>query len=139
MLFFSTVLESWNCNATQYLMKMTVSQASVTWLSELKNITTISLIFTLSLSSITPSISSLQTLSEDFVLLQQDQIVTTQTQSQLNSTKHKKSCVWHENYFTPPPPQTQCKQYLSCSWPNFYQTLKVGFWDQQPYYWPDFN
>ena len=26
-----------------------------------------------------------------------------------------------------PPPQTQCQQYLSCYWPDFDQTLKVGF------------
>ena len=32
------------------------------------------------------------------------------------------------------PPQTQCHQYLSCSWPNFTQTLKVGLWDQQQPY-----
>ena len=32
---------------------------------------------------------------------------------------------------TPPPPQTQCQQYLSCSWPDFNQTLKAGLWDQQ--------
>ena len=29
----------------------------------------------------------------------------------------------------PPPPQTQRKQYLSCYWPDFDQTLKVGSWE----------
>ena len=32
----------------------------------------------------------------------------------------------------PPPPlttQTQCRQYLSCYWPDFDQTLKVGSWE----------
>ena len=36
---------------------------------------------------------------------------------------------------TPPPTttttQTQCHQYLSYSWPDFNQTLKVGLWEQQ--------
>ena len=30
-----------------------------------------------------------------------------------------------------PPPQTQCHQYISCSYPHFNQTLKLGLWDQQ--------
>ena len=52
-----------------------------------------------------------------------------------------------------PPLETQCEQYLSCYWPNFAQTLNIGFWDQQEqenhhhhqqqqhlsYYWPDFD
>ena len=48
-----------------------------------------------------------------------------------------KSWVCHKNDFTPPPPtittthhhppQTQCHQYLSCSWPNFNRTLNLGF------------
>ena len=59
-------------------------------------------------------------------------IVTTPTQL--------KSWVWHENDFTPPitttihhppPPTTQCQQYQSYFWPDFKQTLKVGFQDQQ--------
>ena len=33
-----------------------------------------------------------------------------------------------------PPPQTQCHQNLSHSLPDFYQTLKVGLWDQQQQY-----
>ena len=46
------------------------------------------------------------------------------------------------------PTQTQCHQYLSCSCPDFNQTLKVVLWDQQQqqqhqqhliYYWPDFH
>ena len=35
--------------------------------------------------------------------------------------------------FTPPPPLpttlTRCWQYLSCYWPDFDQTLKIGSWD----------
>ena len=31
----------------------------------------------------------------------------------------------------PPPQQTQCHQYLSCSLPNFNQTLNLGLRDQQ--------
>ena len=33
----------------------------------------------------------------------------------------------------PPPPttQTQCQQYLSCYWPDFNQTLKLGSWDDE--------
>ena len=27
------------------------------------------------------------------------------------------------------PRQTQCRQYLSCYWPNFDQTLNVGSWE----------
>ena len=41
-------------------------------------------------------------------------IVKTPTQPTLHTTIH------------PPPTQTQCRQYLSCYWPDFYQTLKVG-------------
>ena len=49
-----------------------------------------------------------------------------------NSTSTQlKSWVWHENDFNPPPPQTQCHRYLSCYWPNFNQTLKLGSWDEQ--------
>ena len=58
-----------------------------------------------------------------------------------NSTSTQlKSWVWHENDFTPPitttihhppPPTTQCQQYQSYFWPDFKQTLKVGFQDQQ--------
>ena len=54
------------------------------------------------------------------------------------------SKVGHETDFTPPPPppppptthppHTQCHQYLSCAWPDFNQTLKVGLWDQQQPY-----
>ena len=29
------------------------------------------------------------------------------------------------------PPQTQSRQYLSCYWPDFDQTLKVGSWEHQ--------
>ena len=29
------------------------------------------------------------------------------------------------------PPGTQRQQYLSCYRPDFYQTFRVGFWDQQ--------
>ena len=29
----------------------------------------------------------------------------------------------------PPPPGTQRRQYLSCYWPDFDQTLKVGSWE----------
>ena len=47
------------------------------------------------------------------------------SQPELNSK------VWHKKDFKPPTPQTQCHQYLNCSWPDFNQTLKVGFWDQQ--------
>ena len=42
-------------------------------------------------------------------------------------------------WLTPPPntsldpplttTETQCQQYLSCYWPNFYETLKVGSWE----------
>ena len=37
-----------------------------------------------------------------------------------------------------------CHQYLSCSRPDFNQTLDVGLWNQQQqqysiYYWPDFD
>ena len=28
-----------------------------------------------------------------------------------------------------PPTQTQCQQYLSCYWPDFDETLKVGSWE----------
>ena len=28
-----------------------------------------------------------------------------------------------------PPPQTQCRQYLSCYWPDFDETLKVASWE----------
>ena len=36
------------------------------------------------------------------------------------------------------------KQHLIYYWPNFYQTLKAGFWIQQQqqyfsYHWPNFN
>ena len=55
-----------------------------------------------------------------------------------NSTSTQlKSWVWHENDFNPPPPthhpptQTQCQQYLSCYWPDFNQSLKLGSWDEQ--------
>ena len=27
------------------------------------------------------------------------------------------------------PPQTQCRQYLSCYWPDFDETLKVASWE----------
>ena len=52
------------------------------------------------------------------------------TQPQLNL-----SWVWHENDLTTPPttthhpPQTQCRQYLSCYWPDFDETLKVASWE----------
>ena len=29
----------------------------------------------------------------------------------------------------PPPTQTQSQQYLSCYWPDFDETLKVGSWE----------
>ena len=29
------------------------------------------------------------------------------------------------------PPGTKRQQYLSCYWPDFYQTFKVGFWNQK--------
>ena len=29
----------------------------------------------------------------------------------------------------PPPPQTKYWQYLSCYWPDFDETLKVGSWE----------
>ena len=45
-----------------------------------------------------------------------------QPQLNLNSTQ---SLVWHENDFNPLP------QYLSCYWPDFNQTLKLGSWDEQ--------
>ena len=35
----------------------------------------------------------------------------------------------HHHHPPPPPTQTQCLQYLSCYWPDFDQTLKVGSWD----------
>ena len=89
-----------------------------------------------------------------------------QPQLHLNSTPPQlNSKIWHENDLRPPPPstQTQWHQYLSCSWPNFNQILKIGLWDQQRqkqqqheqqkqqpqdqeqqkqhliYYWPDFD
>ena len=46
----------------------------------------------------------------------------------LTSTQHN-GWVWHENDFanpTPPTTETQCQQYLSCYWPDFDETLKVG-------------
>ena len=38
------------------------------------------------------------------------------------------------NCHQPPPPGTQRQQYVTCSWPDFNQTLKVGVWDQQQQY-----
>ena len=61
-------------------------------------------------------------------------IVKTPTTTQLNLNL---GWVRHENDFaypTPPtthPTQTQYQQYLSCYWPYFNQTLKLGFWDEQ--------
>ena len=48
--------------------------------------------------------------------------------------------VRHENDFayhpTPHPTQTQCQQYLSCYWPDFDETLKVGSWEPgRQIYW----
>ena len=56
-------------------------------------------------------------------------IVTTPTQPQLNSTVgcDMKMTLHHHHH----PPGTQRPQYLSCYRPDFYQTFKVGFWDQQ--------
>ena len=49
------------------------------------------------------------------------------------STQPNLTQVWvlHENDITPPPKSTQTHywQYLSCFWPDFDQTLKVGSWD----------
>ena len=51
------------------------------------------------------------------------------SQPQLNSkVGFDMKMTLHHNHH---PPQTQCQQYLSCYWPNFNQTLKVGFWDLQ--------
>ena len=49
------------------------------------------------------------------------------TTTQVNSTLgfDMKMTLHHH-----PPPGTQCHQYLSCYWPDFEQTLKVGFWYQ---------
>ena len=33
---------------------------------------------------------------------------------------------WLYNHHHHPPTQTQCQQYLSCDWPDFDETLKVG-------------
>ena len=51
-----------------------------------------------------------------------------------NSTLTRlKNWVGHKNDFTPPPTQTttttqtQCHQYITCSCPDFNQTLKLGF------------
>ena len=64
--------------------------------------------------------------------IQHCKIVTTPTQPQLNS---KVGCDTQTTLSpppTPPPtPQIQCHQYLSCSWPNFNQTLMVGLRNQQ--------
>ena len=59
-------------------------------------------------------------------------IVPTPTQPQLNSKVGCDTKMTLDHH--PPPPQTQCHQYLSCSWPDFNQTLKVGLWDQQQPY-----
>ena len=49
-----------------------------------------------------------------------------------NSTSTQlKSWVWHVNDFNPPTTQTQCQQYLSCFWPDFILTLKLGSLDEQ--------
>ena len=56
-----------------------------------------------------------------------------------NSTQPKITKVGFDMKMTShhhPPPQTHCQQYLRCSRPNFNQTLKVGFWNQQqPHYY----
>ena len=57
-------------------------------------------------------------------------VVTTPTQQQRNLNVVG---GWTRKWLcTPPPPpptQTQCQQYLSCYWPDFDQTLKVGSWE----------
>ena len=47
------------------------------------------------------------------------------TQPQPNKTL---GWVRRENDFAHPTTQTQCQQYLSCYWPDFDETLKVGSW-----------
>ena len=37
---------------------------------------------------------------------------------------------WLNRPHHPPTRQTQCKLYLSCYWPDFHKTSKVGFWEQ---------
>ena len=58
-------------------------------------------------------------------------IVKTPTQPQLNLTQPNPSWVLPENELghPPPPPGNQCRQYLSCYLPDFYQTFKVGSWE----------
>ena len=49
------------------------------------------------------------------------------------TTQLSQSLVWHKYDFAHHhhhPLGTQCWQYLSCYWPDFDQTLKVGCWDQ---------
>ena len=56
------------------------------------------------------------------------------SQSLLNHNLTRKLGVTRKWLYTtthPPPTQTQCRQYLSYSWPDFNQSLKVGLWDQQ--------
>ena len=56
-------------------------------------------------------------------------IFITQTKHQLNS-----KVGWGTKMTLIHPPTTtqiQCQQYLSCYWPDFNQTLKLGSWDEQ--------
>ena len=61
------------------------------------------------------------------ICCQNQNINSTQPQVNLNWR-----WVWYENDFAHhhhhPPQQTQCQQYLSCYWPDFDQTLKIGSW-----------
>ena len=56
--------------------------------------------------------------------------VTTPTQTQRNSNVgFDTKMTFHHNHHHCPhhPPQTQCLEYISCSWPNFSQTLNCRF------------
>ena len=37
--------------------------------------------------------------------------------------------LYNHHHHHPPTTQTQSQQYLSCYWPDFDETLKVGFWE----------
>ena len=71
----------------------------------------------------------LENLHKSFNSTNWKEVVTTPTKLQRNINLN--CCwVWHENDFAHhPPTQTQLQQYFSCYWPNFDQTLKMGFRD----------
>ena len=59
------------------------------------------------------------------------EIVTTPTQPQLNSKVGCDAKMTLHHPSPTPTTQTQCPPYLSCSGPDFNQTLKIGLQDQQ--------